>query len=81
MINDDKPYIEIKLNGEIHRITLAHDGMSADALIDKFCRLLVCAGFPPSVLDAEDKSGSWVWLHNNEQVVPREEGDDAGNND
>lgn len=73
MTSDDQPYIELKLNGETYRTTLAYDGMVADALIDKFCRLLVCAGFPPSVLDSEDEGGSWVWLQNNEKVVERKD--------
>lgn len=71
MTSDDKSYIEIKLDGETHRTTLLYDGMTADDLIDKFCRLLVCAGFPPSVTNRDDEEGSWVWLNNDEKVVER----------
>lgn len=57
MINDDKPYIELKLNNETYRTTLAYNGIDADTLIEKFKCLLVCAGFPPSVLNIDDEEG------------------------
>lgn len=72
MPSDNKPYIELKIDGETHRTTLAHDEMFADELIDKFCRLLVCAGYPPTVLNIDDEDGRWLWLHNDEQIVPKE---------
>lgn len=79
MINDDKPYIELKLDGETHRTTLAHDEIFADELIDKFCRLLVCAGSPPTVLNRDDEDGRWLWLHNDEQIIPKESEEQATN--
>lgn len=72
-MNDEKNYIELCLDGEKHRTTMLYSGPTADHLKETFSRLLVCAGFPPSVLNIEDEEGSWVWLSKDETVVPKRE--------
>lgn len=72
-MNDEKNYIELCLDGEKSRITMLYSGQTADKLKDVFARLLVCAGFPPSVLNTDDEEGGWVWLSKDEKIVAREE--------
>lgn len=72
MNNQDKNYIELCLDGEKYRTTMLYSGYTSDKLKDTFDRLLVCAGFSPSVLDSSDE-GRWVWLAEDEEVVRRKE--------
>lgn len=72
-MNDEKNYIELCIDGERYRTTMLYSGHTSDRLKDLFARLLVCAGFPPSVLDTDDEGGNWVWLSKDEQVVSKRE--------
>lgn len=67
------------------RITLEHydstyeieteaDDMSAHEIMMLFARLLVAAGYPPSVLITDD-AGSYQFVHEDEEVVERNHND------
>lgn len=48
------------------------DDYTADKVKDIFSRMLVQAGYPPSVIDNQE-GGCWVYLGENEMVVERKE--------
>lgn len=48
------------------------DDYTADKVKDIFFRMLVQAGYPPSVID-DQEGGGWVYLGKNEMVVERKE--------
>ena len=48
------------------------DAYTADKVKEVFSRMLVQAGYPPSVID-DSEGGGWVYLGENEMVVERKE--------
>lgn len=42
-------------------------------IMELFSRLLVVAGFPPSVIQDESEGGRWEWVQEDEEVVKRGE--------
>ena len=48
---------------------------TAQELKEAFERLLVCAGFPPSIIELEE--GKYEFVGENERIVRREDEDEA----
>jgi hypothetical protein len=50
-----------------------YEDANSKEIMELFSRLLVAAGFPPSVIQDENEGGSWEWVQEDEEVVKRRE--------
>lgn len=61
--------ISIDSYGTTYEIITKQDDYDAGELKEMFSRLLVLAGYPPSVMVDKDDSGIYAWLENDETII------------
>ena len=65
--------ITLELYGTRYSAEHESDEYRADELKDLFSRLLVVAQFPPSVIQADEDGGKYMYVGENEAVISKEE--------
>lgn len=63
----------LELYGTRYSAEHESDAYRADELKDLFSRLLVVAQFPPSVIQADEDGGKYMYVGENEVVISKEE--------
>lgn len=67
--------ITLEMYNYKHSYESEHEDFTATELKEAFERLLVCAGYPPSVINLED--GKYEFVGENEQIVRKEDESEA----
>lgn len=68
-----KTRITLEIYNEKHTFESPYDDLSSNNIEAAFSRLMVCAGFSPSVLKEEDGDGHYEYVGTDEEVVKKKE--------
>lgn len=64
---------------EVFTIELPQNDYDADELKEYFSRLLVLAGFPPSVIDTGEDGGEYQYVGDDEEVIKKTDSNESAN--
>ena len=67
--------ITLEMHNYKHSYESEYEDFNAMELKEAFERLMVCAGYPPSVINLED--GKYEFVGENEQIVRKEDESEA----
>lgn len=65
--------IALELYDSNYEVETEQDDLSGNEIIDLFERLLVAAGYPPSVITNDEDNGNYQFVGNDEMVVKKED--------
>lgn len=65
--------IALELYDSNYEVETEQDDLSGNEIIGLFERLLVAAGYPPSVITNDEDNGSYQFVKNDEMVVKKED--------
>lgn len=61
----------LEMNDAAYSVEMRNDDMSGSDLIELFSRLMVVAGYPPSVIRLPEDEGHYEYVGENEEVIER----------
>ena len=65
--------IELEMYGATYIAEMQNDEMTGEDVMELFSRLLVTAGYPPSVIRLPDDDGHYEYIAEDEEIVKRKE--------
>ena len=65
--------MELEMYDATYIAEMQNDDIPGDDLIELFSRLMVVAGYPPSVIHIPEDEGHYEYVGENEEIVERRE--------